>query len=682
VRWLVDTPEPVGWDRVQALNQRGILVFSRAVALDPPAELAEGSGALSIMTSAPAFEVGAVVGGLAVLEIVLLAGPAFAVGARRRRRELALIAAGGGTAAQLRRVVLADGVVLGGLAAAAGIALGVVAAFASRPLVEQYLVDARAGGYRVFPLALAGIAVTAVLTGLLAALVPAVIAARQQVVDALAGRRGATRTRRRWPALGAAMVVLGTATAGLGAWRVSTNAVLAGLVLGQLGLVLCTPALVGLVARLGSRLPLTPRIALRDAARNRSAAAPAISAVMAAVAGSVAAGMVTLALDNRYPTTHVENVPGTAIVDMWEDPDDPEHSIDRAAVERAARATLPVAGFYEQPAAVCPPDGLDECRILATQVPPEAICPYWEQSMNGPLPAEQQRAAARDPRCEGGGGPPVANSVTVDDGSALAALVAADSSELGEAARALAGGSAVVTDRRFLAEGGTVTIGPLDVEDGTLRLAEDGRVTVPGHVIDADLPRDGAIIPPAVAERTGRDLQLSHLLVTTTRMPTGAEEEAFVTAMADLGTSGWLDRGPSPEGADARLILLAAAAGVVALGAAGIATGLAAADRRPDLATLGAVGASPRLRRSLSLSQSGVIAGLGTALGLAAGLGGAVAVLVGLNQQYADTWPAPDPYPITVPWLNLAVLLAVPLVAMLGAGLLTRSRLPIERRFT
>jgi putative ABC transport system permease protein len=35
-----------------------------------------------------------------------------------------------------------------------------------------------------------------------------------------------------------------------------------------------------------------------------------------------------------------------------------------------------------------------------------------------------------------------------------------------------------------------------------------------------------------------------------------------------------------------------------------------------------------------------------------------------------------------VPWLNLAVLLAVPLVAMLGAGLLTRSRLPIERRFT
>jgi putative ABC transport system permease protein len=35
---------------------------------------------------------------------------------------------------------------------------------------------------------------------------------------------------------------------------------------------------------------------------------------------------------------------------------------------------------------------------------------------------------------------------------------------------------------------------------------------------------------------------------------------------------------------------------------------------------------------------------------------------------------------LTVPWQALGIMLAVPLVAMLGAGLLTRSRLPIERR--
>ena len=58
-----------------------------------------------------------------------------------------------------------------------------------------------------------------------------------------------------------------------------------------------------------------------------------------------------------------------------------------------------------------------------------------------------------------------------------------------------------------------------------------------------------------------------------------------------------------------------------------------------------------------------------------------VATLVALNRGYAEIWPAPTPYPITLPWVNVGVaLLLVPVVAMLGAGLLTRSRLPIERR--
>ena len=33
-----------------------------------------------------------------------------------------------------------------------------------------------------------------------------------------------------------------------------------------------------------------------------------------------------------------------------------------------------------------------------------------------------------------------------------------------------------------------------------------------------------------------------------------------------------------------------------------------------------------------------------------------------------------------LPWQTIAIVLAVPLLAMAGAGLLTRSRLPIERR--
>lgn len=68
---------------------------------------------------------------------------------------------------------------------------------------------------------------------------------------------------------------------------------------------------------------------------------------------------------------------------------------------------------------------------------------------------------------------------------------------------------------------------------------------------------------------------------------------------------------------------------------AGQTRGLAA-DGRADLSTLAAVGASPRVRRALSMSQSAVIAGIGSLLGAAAGLGGAIAVLAALNRGLAD----------------------------------------------
>ena len=54
----------------------------------------------------------------------------------------------------------------------------------------------------MFPLALLAITALAVITGLLAALVPAFITGRQNVVTSLAGRRGVTKSKKRWLALG------------------------------------------------------------------------------------------------------------------------------------------------------------------------------------------------------------------------------------------------------------------------------------------------------------------------------------------------------------------------------------------------------------------------------------------------------------------------------------------------
>src|SRR5690606_31165260 len=168
----------------------------------------------------------------------------------------------------IRRIVFVDGVVLGAVGAAVGIVAGVAAAFVARPWFEENLYHFRGGGYRVFPLALAAIALLAVITGLLAALVPAFITARQDVVAALAGRRGVTRSRKRWIALGVVMIALGTAIVLSAVMAIDTTVMVAGIIVGELGLVLCTPALVGFVARIGRILPLAARIALRDAARN------------------------------------------------------------------------------------------------------------------------------------------------------------------------------------------------------------------------------------------------------------------------------------------------------------------------------------------------------------------------------------------------------------------------------
>ncbi len=111
-----------------------------------------------------------------------------------------------------------------------------------------------------------------------------------------------------------------------------------------------------------------------------------------------------------------------------------------------------------------------------------------------------------------------------------------------------------------------------------------------------------------------------------------------------------------------------------------MATGLAAADGRSDLSTLAAIGAAPSVRRVLTLSQAGVIAGLGSLLGTIAGLGSGWAILAAYNRQFAGDWPREIGYPFAVPGVVLLLLVSIPVIAMLGTGLLTRARLPIERR--
>ncbi len=690
-RWLVDTPAPMTWAQVKELNTHGIVAVSRYVVLHPPdaSELYWAEDTPTVVGETLALAV--IVAGLALLEIVLLAGPAFAVGARRRRRDLALIAAAGGKPAHLRRIVLADGVVLGGLAALGGVVLGVGAAAATRTLIEEHAAHARSGAFRVFPLALAVICLVSVVTGLLAALVPAWIAARQDVVAALAGRRGITRSRRRWMVVGAAMIALGGTVAAAGAWRISANIILAGLVLGELGLVLCTPAIVGLVARTGRWLPLAPRIALRQTSRNRTAAAPAISAVMAAVAGTLALGVI-FAADSQRSHDAYRAAGRVGNVAVYQDMSDPKTSPQPAAdtpqaqaeaITGTLRRSVPVAEVYQLDRLNCGTSGDGECSVEA-QLAPDRRCPYGGEVLHRDPTKAEQRAARHDWRCDNEMsvfyGRLTAMNLVVDENE-VAAVTNVPADQVARATATLGAGGVVVLDERLVVDG-FVTLAETTWNETERKLTVRRTMTLPGYALPHASGAPMLMMSRATARNLGLKVQPFGLLATTTRMPTDAELDRLRTSLDSIrgGLLPEIERGPS-QPAKTTFIVLAIVAGVITLGAAAIATGLAAADGRADLGTLAAVGASPRVRRVLSLSQSGVIAGLGSLLGAVAGLGASIAVLTALNRGYTDVWPAPTPFPIAVPWLNVGVaLLVVPLIAMLGAGLLTRSRLPIERR--
>ncbi len=685
--WLVDLPGTADHDLFRHLNAQGWLVRARVPG--PAAENGSAADTYSWVSSMSAADAGGtlLVGGLALLEVVLLVGPAFAVGVRRRRRELALVAVAGGDGTHLRRIVLADGVVLGAVGAAVGLVLGVAAAFAARTLAEEYLFGTRFGGYRAPPLLLVVIAAVAVLAGVLAALVPAWTAARQDVVAGLAGRRTPPAYRRRWLVAGVALTALGVTVAAAGAVRTDPTVILTGLVLGELGLVLTTPALIGLLSRVGRVLPLAPRIALRDASRNRSSAAPAISAVMAAVAGSVGLGIWLASDTARSEDAWLPLLPDRTVLVTRTDAANWAASrvtgstiLERPAlpppdaVAAAARSHLGTDRVVPLAEVGCAATGDDTCRVTAV-VPPGQSCPWAYQDR---LSEAERRQARTDDRCRLGPenriGPYLA--VSVDDGSALPLLTGVGEADAAAAAAVLRAGGAVVSDPRYLVDG-RLELVARDSRDGVV----SARTAVPGHALRTRLATEWLLLSPEAAARLGLAVRPVGWAVASDHLDDRDRRDRFVAALWPHGTFAVsYDEGPPSSGTRPLLLLLAAASGVITLGAAGVATGLAAAEGRADLSTLAAVGAGPAVRRVLSLCQAGVIAVLGSALGLVAGLGSAVVIMVAVNRRYATSWPVAEPYPLVVPGSTLAVLVVVPLVAMLGAGLFTRSRLPVERR--
>lgn len=129
-------------------------------------------------------------------------------------------------------------------------------------------------------------------------------------------------------------------------------------------------------------------------------------------------------------------------------------------------------------------------------------------------------------------------------------------------------------------------------------------------------------------------------------------------------------RGPGP--AEPWMWLIAAAAGVLVIGAGAVCLGLARFERRPDDATLTAVGGGRGIRRRINAWQGAIIVGIGVVVGTIAGQ----IPMWGIAQSGTTMRYWED-----APWVWLAALaVGLPVVVTAASWLVPPRRPELTRR--
>ncbi|HEX6888053.1 MAG TPA: FtsX-like permease family protein [Candidatus Nanopelagicales bacterium] len=671
---------------------------------------------------------------LGFLQVVLLAGAAFTVTAKRRQRELALLAAAGAEPGDLARAVMAQALLLGGIGAVLGSALpGLVAALAAAVLAG------RVGSPLVIVLPDPGALLLVPILGVLACVLASLPAARQvtaiPLAETLRCREGAPRPapslRARsgaglgWALPGAVLTACGVAAI---ARYVGTPAdvtepslllVGTGIVLCQVGLLLCSPALLRLVIRT-PRLPVATRLAARDVARNGLRSAFAVAAVAAAV-GLASAALVWTG--SMVSTARATSVPALAGDAMLVQPalaveasggeadaglraaavlDEADRVALAAAHPGASVALVGLASTFEAgaaPGVVLAP----RCDVAALGVAPRMLVqdPVRMGGIAAQLPADSPCLA---PAAAGSFLAPMATVGSPGESRPGVIVASAD-------AAALLLGRDDPRVRAALSEGSAVALSPRAAAEGTVRLAQTAQwlpepTTLPvaelPAVVVADLPvRPGAVlVAPEALAAAGLRAELDAAVVRGAR--DGRPPAGFTVAWREHGAPGLLDIPGSPFASlalprDARGLVGVWTALLFALLATVLVTGLALAEARGELAVMAAVGATPRIRRRFAAASAAILGLVGSLLGTLAGIPISWAALsalpwvtdpdrclllpVGTMPGGWSSCSVPLAVPLAVPWAWLLVLvLAVPAAAASVQYVLTPTRQQLARR--
>ncbi len=618
-----------GWNPTVAdlaeVNVKGYGVLGRELLLDPPRDApltGEGSNRV------PAYATGGVIGTLVALLVGLIATAAMSVSARRQQRSLAMAASVGAGRGVLFGIVLGQAVTIGVLAAVVGIGTGLGAAALALALLDRGGPPSElhgSWGFHVPLLPLLGIAVFAVVIATVVAIGPARAATRGDTLAALRGARRPVRLSVAAPRWGLAILVVGllatiSAVVFLGVTRdreasplfltAGALAIAGGVVVTVIGLMLVGHRLLVALAAASSAAGTSVRLATRDAAAAPSRSVPAVLATAMSVLVAVTALGITATSIGLSERGFSWEAPANSLVYSAE-ADSPEARETAARHIAASAQTAPhrAIGAIGHPAVL-----------------------QWDWENGGAADPDQIVGGTGwfDARC---------TAASCVDGWAMTAappaIIRADD------LATTTGITLSPAERQAYEDGAAIVRWPGQIEDGKTRVfavtAGSMADVVPGKtpadlsassltpaILRADAhTSETLIIAPATAERLRLPVVNDRIIVT---LPSDIAQSRIDKVANDLwddapeGTYNWVTRQDAPQSAPPWLAIITAIAALVVIGTASVSLGLGRIERRPDDATLTAVGATARVRRDVNAVQALVVVGTGAALGGALGL--------------------------------------------------------------
>jgi putative ABC transport system permease protein len=570
----------------------------------------------------------------------LVAAAGFAVVAQRRLRQLGMLAAVGATGKHLRLVMLTNGAVVGTLAAVIGTIAGLGLWLVFAPTLES-AVDHRIDRLSLPWVLIAMAGLVAVAGATAAAWWPGRTVARLPVLLALSGRPPRPRPARHSAMAAAALIAVGIACLALSD-RDSPPLIIAGLLATILGSLLLGPLAIRTFSAVAGRVSIAPRLALRDLARYQARSGAALAAVTLAL-GIAATVVVTASAEEARRASEPPSLSDRQ-VRVWLGSGEARELTPAdapAQLDRLAAGARRIAAELER----------------ATMIPLRKATEPGAVPFAGPggntrfIPTIELTKSFRSP--EGG--------KSYRGRSQLYVATPAVLEYLGIDPATIDPGTDYLVDR-------SATVKDLVIPSLTSRreipVTNVQKIDTGQHLFGAESGRyPPYFITPSGLRRHGWKQIPAGWLVQSSRPLTSDQIADARDAAAEGGLTVETQRKSNPP--TEIMSIATAAGGLLALAILAMTVGLIRGESAGDLRTLTAVGATSRIRRTLTATTAGALALLGAILAVA----GAYVVMLALYHD--DIGYLSD---VPVLYLALAVI-GVPLAAA-AAGWLVAGREP------